>query len=60
MLKKYIQADYTKKHQTKAFLEEVDKLYFNGFSLEIAIKKASDKLTLRARERVRKWIKRNF
>lgn len=59
MLKKSIQTDY-KKHQIKRFLDEVDKLYFNGYSLEIAMENSSNLLAPRPRERVRKWLKINF
>nr|UVN08402.1 MAG: hypothetical protein [Bacteriophage sp.] len=55
MSKKFTRADYT-----KAFMDEVDKLYFNGEPLAAAIDKASNVLYPGAKGRVKKWLKKNF
>lgn len=55
MSKKFTRVEYT-----KAFMDEVDKLYFNGEPLAAAIDKASDVLYPGAKGRVKKWLKKNF
>lgn len=55
MSKISIHVDYIKN-----YMEQVDKLYFNGYSLAAAIEKASDILPPGAKGRVMKWLKMNF
>lgn len=55
MSKKYTRAEYINK-----FLDEVDRLYFNGEPLAAAIEKASEVLYPGAKGRVMKWLKMNF
>lgn len=44
----------------KEYMEKVDKLYFNGYSLAASIEKASDMLPPGTKGRVTKWLKKNF
>lgn len=55
MSKISIHVDYIKN-----YMEQVDKLYFNGYSLAAAIEKASDILPPGTKGRVTKWLKKNF
>lgn len=44
----------------KEYMEKVDKLYFNGYSLAASIEKASDILPRGTKGRVTKWLKKNL
>ena len=55
MSKKYTRAEYINK-----FLDEVDRLYFNGEPLAAAIEKASEVLPPGTKGGVTKWLTKNF